>query len=128
MDATCPLCGAYTGTVPAVEAHISSKIDPTHRGAVGVQYRDEIKESAGPVEVPDEKPSLSDYPSVPAFTRAYNAWKDAHGDENGSESGSGDETVESPDDVEGALSVETGASTEVVGETCEVFRRRVESG
>lgn len=35
MNVTCPLCGEFDGTVPAVQAHISSKKDSDHSGSVG---------------------------------------------------------------------------------------------
>jgi len=35
MDYTCPLCGEFRGTVPEVQAHISSKKDKPHKGKAG---------------------------------------------------------------------------------------------
>ena len=35
MDYTCPLCGEFKGTIPEVQAHISSKKDKPHKGKAG---------------------------------------------------------------------------------------------
>lgn len=35
MDYTCPLCGEFKGTLPEVQAHISSKKDKPHKGKAG---------------------------------------------------------------------------------------------
>lgn len=52
MDYTCPLCGDYEGSAESVQAHISSKNDPAHRGKVGPDVmknpdREEMPQNSG---------------------------------------------------------------------------------
>ena len=52
MELTCPLCGEFNGTVPEVQAHISSKKDPDHAKAVG---DDVLKDPEKAMDVQGEK-------------------------------------------------------------------------
>lgn len=44
-EATCPLCGDYTGPPESVESHISAMTDEAHQGEAGVVHREAIRES-----------------------------------------------------------------------------------
>jgi len=52
MIVTCPLCGEFEGTVPAVQAHISGKSDKPHKGKAG---SDVLKDPDQAMEVQGEK-------------------------------------------------------------------------
>jgi len=83
-------------------------------------------------EVSDEKPELSDFLTkgggydITAFRRAYDAWKDAYAEDNGSETDLENEMAEAFSNDDEARTVETRARSSVVDDTCEVFRQRVD--
>ena len=58
--ATCPLCD-YTGSWRSVEGHISGMTDDDHRGKVGQNYRERIKETVGesPTLEGDERATMA---------------------------------------------------------------------
>lgn len=49
---SCPVCGKYTGEQGSVEAHITGKSDPDHKGKVGKDYR--VEDSDGNVHLRTE--------------------------------------------------------------------------
>jgi len=63
--ATCPLCRDYEGEPESVEAHISAKTDPTHRGETGSNHREEIEDPEEEAQEADGPESVSQTEPAP---------------------------------------------------------------
>lgn len=76
MAVTCPWCD-YSGMVPAVEAHISGKVDEAHRGKVGHDLHDHLPQteaSGGESNVGDGSPTFAELPESGGESSDSSAW------------------------------------------------------